>query len=126
MPSFISRNKIETAAGAFLSPPKLPPNSRTHNQIRRNGAHALYKRRPRLHPPTRSTAASIHFKSRRAGVKSAAAMELGNLHKVWEIRALKTKPEAAAARELLDRVARQVQPIMRRHKWRVKVLSEFS
>ncbi|TVU12244.1 hypothetical protein EJB05_45877, partial [Eragrostis curvula] len=53
-------------------------------------------------------------------------MEVGDLHKVWEIRALKTKPEAAAARALLDRVARQVQPIMRRHKWRVKVLSEFS
>jgi DNA-dependent metalloprotease WSS1 len=53
-------------------------------------------------------------------------MEVGDLNKVWEIRALKTKPEAAAAREVLDRVARQVQPIMRRHKWRVKVLSEFS
>jgi DNA-dependent metalloprotease WSS1 len=53
-------------------------------------------------------------------------MEVGDLNKVWEVRALKTKPEAAFARELLDRVARQVQPIMRRHKWRVKVLSEFS
>ncbi|KAK3128589.1 hypothetical protein QOZ80_6BG0463790 [Eleusine coracana subsp. coracana] len=53
-------------------------------------------------------------------------MEVGDLHKVWEVRALKTKPEATAAREILDRVARQVQPIMRRHKWRVKVLSEFS
>jgi DNA-dependent metalloprotease WSS1 len=59
-------------------------------------------------------------------VKPAAAMEVGDLNKVWEVRALKTKPEAAFARELLDRVARQVQPIMRRHKWRVKVLSEFS
>ncbi|KAG0513222.1 hypothetical protein BDA96_10G083400 [Sorghum bicolor] len=53
-------------------------------------------------------------------------MEVGDLHKVWEVRALKTKPDAAAARATLDRVARQVQPIMRRHKWRVKVLSEFS
>lgn len=53
-------------------------------------------------------------------------MEVGDLHKVWEVRALKTKPDASAARATLDRVARQVQPIMRRHKWRVKVLSEFS
>jgi hypothetical protein len=79
-----------------------------------------------LHPPNPPRRRPIHFKSHRAGVKSAATMEVGDLNKVWEIRALKTKPEAAAAREVLDRVARQVQPIMRRHKWRVKVLSEFS
>ncbi|KAF7055895.1 hypothetical protein CFC21_063369 [Triticum aestivum] len=53
-------------------------------------------------------------------------MEVGDLHKVWEIRALKRKPEEPAARALLNRVAKQVQPIMRRRKWRVKVLSEFS
>uniref|UniRef100_A0ACD5Y1F3 Uncharacterized protein n=1 Tax=Avena sativa TaxID=4498 RepID=A0ACD5Y1F3_AVESA len=53
-------------------------------------------------------------------------MEVGDLHKVWEIRALKRKPEEPAARALLDRIAKQVQPIMRRRKWRVKVLSEFS
>ncbi|WVZ82202.1 hypothetical protein U9M48_029490 [Paspalum notatum var. saurae] len=53
-------------------------------------------------------------------------MDVGDLHKVWETRALKTKPDTAAARTLLDRIAKQVQPIMRRHKWRVKVLSEFS
>ncbi|KAG2610024.1 hypothetical protein PVAP13_4KG093500 [Panicum virgatum] len=53
-------------------------------------------------------------------------MEVGDLHKVWEVRELKRKPDAAAARALLDRIAKQVQPIMRRRKWRVKVLSEFS
>lgn len=53
-------------------------------------------------------------------------MEVGDLHKVWEIRTLKRKPEEPAARALLDRIAKQVQPIMRRRKWRVKVLSEFS
>ncbi|CAN6172852.1 unnamed protein product [Urochloa humidicola] len=53
-------------------------------------------------------------------------MEVGDLHKVWDVRELKRKPDAAAARALLDRIAKQVQPIMRRHKWRVKVLSEFS
>ncbi|OQU81017.1 hypothetical protein SORBI_3007G223801 [Sorghum bicolor] len=34
-------------------------------------------------------------------------MEVGDLQKVWEVRALKTKPDAAAARATLDRVARQ-------------------
>ncbi|KQK19194.1 DNA-dependent metalloprotease WSS1 [Brachypodium distachyon] len=53
-------------------------------------------------------------------------MEVGDLHKVWEIRALKRKPDEPSARALLDRIAKQVQPIMRRRKWRVKVLSEFS
>lgn len=53
-------------------------------------------------------------------------MEVGDLHKVWEIRALKRKPDEPAARALLDRIAKQIQPIMRRRKWRVKVLSEFS
>ncbi|KAM0918364.1 hypothetical protein ACQ4PT_008924 [Festuca glaucescens] len=53
-------------------------------------------------------------------------MEVGDVHKVWEIRALKRKPDESSARALLDRIAKQVQPIMRRRKWRVKVLSEFS
>jgi len=57
---------------------------------------------------------------------SAAEMEVGDLHKVWEVWELKRKPDAPAARALLDRIAKQVQPIMRRRKWRVKVLSEFS
>jgi len=50
----------------------------------------------------------------RVGLASigGAAMEVGDLHKVWEVRALKTKPDAAAAQATLDRVARQVQPIM--------------
>ncbi|KAJ1258373.1 hypothetical protein BS78_10G070400 [Paspalum vaginatum] len=79
-------------------------------------------------PPARSPFRRYPFQTARAGVYSAAAaaMEVGDLHKVWEIRALKTKPDAAAARARLDRIAKQVQPIMRRHKWRVKVLSEFS
>ncbi|KAG0549506.1 hypothetical protein BDA96_01G262000 [Sorghum bicolor] len=34
-------------------------------------------------------------------------MGVGDLHKVWEVRALKTKPDAAAAWATLDRVARQ-------------------
>jgi len=53
----------------------------------------------------------------RVGLASigGAAMGVGDLHKVWEVRALKTKPDAAAAWATLDRVARQVQPIMRRH-----------
>ncbi|KAL8505439.1 hypothetical protein ACS0TY_016616 [Phlomoides rotata] len=52
-------------------------------------------------------------------------MNLGDLHKIWEIKTLKRKPKEEEARKILDRVAKQVQPIMRKHKWRVKVLSEF-
>ncbi|XP_020108420.1 DNA-dependent metalloprotease WSS1 [Ananas comosus] len=51
-------------------------------------------------------------------------MNLGDLNKVWEIRALK-KPGEEEAGALLQRVAKQVEPIMRRRKWRVKLLSEF-
>nr|XP_048323487.1 uncharacterized protein LOC107434516 isoform X2 [Ziziphus jujuba var. spinosa] len=47
-----------------------------------------------------------------------------DLHKVWETKALK-KPGEDKAKKLLDRIAKQVQPIMRKHKWRVKLLSEF-
>lgn len=51
-------------------------------------------------------------------------MNLGDLNKVWEIKALK-KPGEDEARKMLDRIARQVQPIMRKRQWRVKLLSEF-
>ncbi|GMH05802.1 hypothetical protein Nepgr_007642 [Nepenthes gracilis] len=51
-------------------------------------------------------------------------MELGDLNKVWETKALK-KPGQEEAKKILERIAKQVQPIMRKHKWRVKVLSEF-
>ncbi|XP_042057971.1 uncharacterized protein LOC121802370 isoform X1 [Salvia splendens] len=52
-------------------------------------------------------------------------MTLGDLNKVWEIKTLKRKPKEEEARKILDRIANQVQPIMRKHNWRVKVLSEF-
>ncbi|KAG7595326.1 Zinc finger RanBP2-type [Arabidopsis thaliana x Arabidopsis arenosa] len=52
-------------------------------------------------------------------------MNLGDLNKVWEIKALKKKPREDEARKILEKVANQVQPIMTRRKWRVKVLSEF-
>ncbi|XP_078432086.1 zinc ion binding protein isoform X3 [Wolffia australiana] len=51
-------------------------------------------------------------------------MEVADLHKVWEIKVLK-RPREDEARRMLESVARQVQPIMRRRKWKVKVLSEF-
>ncbi|KAI8557498.1 hypothetical protein RHMOL_Rhmol04G0015300 [Rhododendron molle] len=51
-------------------------------------------------------------------------MNVGDLNKVWEIKALKKVGEDEA-RKILDRIAKQVQPIMRKHKWRVKLLSEF-
>lgn len=52
-------------------------------------------------------------------------MNLGDLNKVWEIKTLKRKPNEEAARKMLENIAKQVQPIMVKHKWRVKVLSEF-
>ncbi|TYH31188.1 hypothetical protein ES288_A01G154000v1 [Gossypium darwinii] len=52
-------------------------------------------------------------------------MILGDLHKVWEIKALKRKPGEEEAKKNLEKIAKQVQPIMRKHKWRVKLLSEF-
>ncbi|KAI4307884.1 hypothetical protein L6164_031013 [Bauhinia variegata] len=52
-------------------------------------------------------------------------MNLGDINKVWEIKALKRKPGEEEARKMLEKIAKQVQPIMRKHKWRVKLLSEF-
>ncbi|KAL2455503.1 zinc ion binding [Forsythia ovata] len=52
-------------------------------------------------------------------------MNLGDLNKIWEIKALKRKPNEEEARKILERVAKQVQPIMHKHNWRVKLLSEF-
>ncbi|KAF3542316.1 hypothetical protein DY000_02010639 [Brassica cretica] len=54
-------------------------------------------------------------------------MNMGELNnnKVWEIKALKKKPKEEEARKILEKVANQVQPIMTRRKWRVKLLSEF-
>lgn len=51
-------------------------------------------------------------------------MDLNDLNKVWEIKPLK-KVREDEAKEILERVAKQVQPIMRKRKWKVKVLSEF-
>lgn len=52
-------------------------------------------------------------------------MDLGDLNKVWEIKPLKKKHGEDEARKILEKIAKQVQPIMHKHKWRVKLLSEF-
>lgn len=52
-------------------------------------------------------------------------MNQGDLNKVWDIKALKRKPREDEAKKMLEQIANQVQPIMRKHKWRVKLLSEF-
>ncbi|XP_048130448.1 DNA-dependent metalloprotease WSS1-like isoform X2 [Rhodamnia argentea] len=52
-------------------------------------------------------------------------MNQGDLHKVWEIKALKRKPAEDEARKILERIAHQVQPIMRKRRWRVMLLFEF-
>lgn len=52
-------------------------------------------------------------------------MNSGDNYKVWEFKALKRKPGEEKATKMLEKIAKQVQPIMRKHKWRVKLLSEF-
>ncbi|XP_031493532.1 DNA-dependent metalloprotease WSS1 isoform X2 [Nymphaea colorata] len=54
----------------------------------------------------------------------SGSADLGDLHKVWEVKPLKKAGEDEA-RRILQSIAKQVQPIMRKHKWRVKILSEF-
>ncbi|GBG73045.1 hypothetical protein CBR_g12763 [Chara braunii] len=49
----------------------------------------------------------------------------GSYDKVWDIKTL-GKANDVEARRLLEAVAKQVQPIMRRRRWRVNLLSEFS
>lgn len=51
-------------------------------------------------------------------------MDLNDLNKVWEIKVLKLSRESEA-KEILQNVAKQVQHIMRKRKWKVKLLSEF-
>lgn len=51
-------------------------------------------------------------------------MDLNDLNKVWEIKTLK-KIRESEARQILQNIAKQVQPIMHRRKWKVRVLSEF-
>uniref|UniRef100_A0A7N2LVC5 WLM domain-containing protein n=1 Tax=Quercus lobata TaxID=97700 RepID=A0A7N2LVC5_QUELO len=51
-------------------------------------------------------------------------MDLNDLNKVWEIKPLKKIGEDEP-RLMLERVAKQVQPIMRKRKWKVNILSEF-
>ncbi|MCO5603236.1 hypothetical protein L7F22_057384 [Adiantum nelumboides] len=53
-----------------------------------------------------------------------ASFEGGDLAKVWEVKTL-GRPRDAEARSLLLNIAKQVQPIMRKRKWRVMLLSEF-
>ncbi|KAL1219616.1 hypothetical protein V5N11_034193 [Cardamine amara subsp. amara] len=47
------------------------------------------------------------------------------MNKVLQIEALKNKPREDEARNILDDVANDVQKIMRRRNWRVKLLSEI-
>lgn len=51
-------------------------------------------------------------------------MNLNDLNKVWEIKTLK-KVRENEAKEILEKVAKQVEPIMRKRRWKVYVLYEF-
>ncbi|CAK8534109.1 unnamed protein product [Lathyrus sativus] len=51
-------------------------------------------------------------------------MNLNDLNKVWEIKSLNRIGQDEAT-EILQKVAKQVQPIMHKRKWKVNLLSEF-
>lgn len=51
-------------------------------------------------------------------------MDLNDLNKVWEVKPLKKIGEDDA-RKVLEKIAKQVQPIMRKRRWKVETLSEF-
>nr|GEW99941.1 DNA-dependent metalloprotease WSS1-like [Tanacetum cinerariifolium] len=53
------------------------------------------------------------------------SMDLNDLNKVWEIKPLNNKVRQDEAKLILEKVAKQVQPIMRNRKWKVNLLSEF-
>lgn len=51
-------------------------------------------------------------------------MDLNDFNKVLEIKTLR-KFRESEAREILQKIAKQVQPIMCKHKWKIGILSEF-
>ncbi|CAI7806103.1 unnamed protein product [Closterium sp. NIES-54] len=61
-----------------------------------------------------------------APIAGNGASGSSSLYKVWEIRALKRQKRSDEARGLLERMAKQVEPIMARRRWKVPLLSEFS
>jgi len=106
--------------GAFVPPLSGRPNYASHFKIpfllhRRSGRSELFGFLNRILRYLKVGICEI--------VMSSANLE--DLNKVWEIKALKRKPREDEARKILEKVANQVQPIMTRRKWRVKLLSEF-
>lgn len=79
-----------------------------------SGFHYPVLKHPGFHRPLQLPGLEVGF----------VAMNLDDLNKVWDIKVLK-KPGEGEARKILERIAKQVQPIMRKRKWRVEVLSEF-
>lgn len=51
-------------------------------------------------------------------------MDLNDLNKVWQVNPLKKIGEDDS-RKVLEKIAKQVQPIMRKRRWKVETLSEF-
>jgi len=51
-------------------------------------------------------------------------MDFSDVNKVWEIKSLNRIGEDEA-RKILEKVAKQVQPIMADRRWKVQLLSEF-
>ena len=51
-------------------------------------------------------------------------MDLNDLNKDWDVEPLKDKIRENYARIFLHKIPKQIQPIMRKHHWKVKILSE--
>lgn len=47
------------------------------------------------------------------------------LHKVWDTQILKKMPQSEVATDLLNRLVKATEHILKQRKWQVKVLREF-
>ena len=56
----------------------------------------------------------------------ARAAEPEDKYQVWDSKELVRDKRSNEAREILTRVIKQVQPLMRRRRWRVKMVREVS
>eukprot|EP00958_Prasinococcus_capsulatus_P001052 scaffold98_cov307-Prasinococcus_capsulatus_cf.AAC.14 len=100
------------AAGCWAARARAAPG----RGVRHGRGAPRTPRRPGAAPPSPVTLRGLH-------VMPTLQDVLGP--KVWEVQELKRRPQREVARAMLERIAKQVQPIMRKRGWRVCKLSEF-
>lgn len=89
----------------------------------------------RVHEGARPDVTSISPRRRRPGRNRlpspqrpqtmAREHNLQDFNNIWECKALANFPQSSVAKLMLERVAKQVEPICISRKWRVKLLQEF-